>query len=188
MNLPNQLTILRIILALVCIYLIWINTLNTIIAALIVFLVATLTDYLDGHIARRKNLITNLGKLLDPIADKILIIGVFLAFLELGIISLWVAIVIISREFIITSLRLIALKQNKILAAEFHGKHKMISQVAAIIIILVIIILFKIYSHQLVVNWLYYDMINLLMWYVLLITIFSGGYYLWKNRKIIKNL
>jgi CDP-diacylglycerol---glycerol-3-phosphate 3-phosphatidyltransferase len=188
MNLPNQLTILRIILAFVCIYLIWFNTLQTIIAALIIFSIAAITDYLDGQIARRKNLITNLGKLLDPIADKILIIGVFLAFLELDLISLWVVIVIVSREFIITSLRLVALKQNKVLAAEFHGKHKMISQVAAIIIILIIIILHNIYTQHIIVNWLYYDMINLLMWYVLLITTFSGGYYLWKNKQVIKNL
>ena len=188
MNLPNQLSILRILLAIICIYLIWLNSLQTIIAALIIFLLAALTDYLDGQIARRKNLTTNLGKLLDPIADKILIIGVFLAFLELDLISLWVVIVIISREFIITSLRLIALKQNKVLAAEFHGKHKMISQVTAIIIILIIIILHNIYTQHIIVNWLYYDMINLLMWYVLLITTFSGGYYLWKNKQVIKNL
>ncbi len=188
MNLPNQLSILRIILAILCIYLILINTFNSLLAALIIFLLAALTDYLDGQIARRKNLITNLGKLLDPIADKILIIGIFLAFLEIDLINIWLVMIIILRELIITGLRLIAVKQNKIMAAEFHGKHKMISQVTAIILILVIIILFKIYTQNIIVNWLYYDMINIVMWYVLLITLFSGGYYLWKNKQIIKNL
>jgi CDP-diacylglycerol---glycerol-3-phosphate 3-phosphatidyltransferase len=187
-NLPNQLTILRIILALVCIYLILLNTLNSLIAALIIFGIAALTDYFDGQIARRHNLITNLGKLLDPIADKILIIGVFLAFLELDLINFWIVMIIILREFVITGLRLIALKQNKVLAAEAYGKHKMISQIVAIIVILIIAILFKFFSHHIIVNWLYNDVIDLFMWYVLLITIFSGGYYLWKNKQVIKNL
>ena len=96
--------------------------------------------------------------------------------------------IIILREFIITGLRLIALKQKKVLAAEAHGKHKMISQIVAIIVILIITILFKFFSHHIIVSWLYHDVIDLLMWYVLLITIFSGGYYLWKNKQVIKNL
>ena len=105
LNIPNQLTILRIILAGFCIYFITINTLTTLVIALIIFIIASLTDYFDGMIAKKYNLITNLGKLLDPIADKLLIIGVFLTFLELGILNIWVVIAIIARELIITGLR-----------------------------------------------------------------------------------
>ena len=186
MNIPNLLTLLRIVLSIVCIYLIFLNTLTSLVSAFLVFVIASLTDYADGAIARKYDLVTDLGKLLDPIADKFLIIGVFLVFLQIGLLNLWVVIAIILREFIITGLRLIALKRGKVLAAEFHGKHKMISQVGAIVITLIILILFKIIPDNNIVLFLYQYAIDIIMWYVLAITLFSGFYYLWANRKIVK--
>ena len=116
MNIANKLTILRIFLSFVCIGLILKNNFVSILIAFIVFILASVTDFLDGFIARKKNLISDLGKLLDPIADKILIIGVFCAFLELGIVNSWMVSLIMLREFIITSLRLYSLNKGAVLA------------------------------------------------------------------------
>ena len=187
-NLPNQLTFLRILLAVLCIYFILQNTLIYLYIAFAIFVVASLTDYLDGVIAKKYNLVTDFGKLLDPIADKILIIGIFLAFLQISILNVWVIMVIIMREFIITGIRLIALNKKMVLAAEIHGKHKMVSQVVAILITFIILILYFMHPEHPWVMWLYQYFIDILMLYVLAITLFSGIYYLWSNRKIVKNL
>jgi CDP-diacylglycerol--glycerol-3-phosphate 3-phosphatidyltransferase len=114
MNIANYLTFLRIILAFFCIGFILRNDFNSILIAFVIFIIASLTDMLDGMFARRHNLISDLGKLLDPIADKILIIGVFLAFLQLKVVvNAWMVAVIMLREFIITGLRLYVLKSGK---------------------------------------------------------------------------
>ncbi len=185
MNLPNRLTILRIFLSFVCAGLILKETLVSLSFALLVFLIASFTDYLDGLIARKKNLISDLGRIIDPIADKILIILVFLAFLELRVIHSWMVGIIILREFTITGLRLFVLSRGTVLEAKRFGKHKTFSQIIAIILILSILILSKLYPHASVVNFLY-RCIDYIMWYVVLVTFFSGVYYLWANRKIIK--
>lgn len=186
-NLPNYLTFIRIILTFFIIYYILINTLNSLIIALVLFILASLTDYLDGYIARKYNLITNLGKILDPIADKLLIIGIFLSFLYIGVLNIWIVIVIIIRELIITIIRFFALKKNIVLSAEKHGKHKMISQITTIIITLLILILYYILPNNNLINFLNTYIINILMIYVLIITLFSGIYYIWTNKKIFKN-
>jgi len=186
-NLPNHLTFIRIILAVSIIYFITLNTPNSLIIAFIIFIIASLTDYLDGYIARKYNLITNLGKILDPIADKLLIVGTFLSFLYIGILNIWIVSIIIAREIIITVIRFFALKKNIVLAAEKHGKHKMISQVVVIISIFLILLLNYILPNNNLTNFLYTHIINLLMIYVLIITLFSGTYYLWTNKKLFKN-
>ena len=122
-NLPNHLTFIRIILAVSIIYFITLNTPNSLIIAFIIFIIASLTDYLDGYIARKYNLITNLGKILDPIADKLLIVGTFLSFLYIGILNIWIVSIIIAREIIITVIRFFAHYEQKQETLTKNQKH-----------------------------------------------------------------
>ncbi|MFH1519885.1 MAG: CDP-diacylglycerol--glycerol-3-phosphate 3-phosphatidyltransferase [Candidatus Omnitrophota bacterium] len=186
MNTPNKLTILRIVLSFVCIGFILKNSLFSLIVAFIVFCLASITDFLDGYLARRKNLISDLGKILDPIADKILIIGVFCAFLELGIINTWMVSLIMFREFIITGLRLYGLNKGVTLEARRLGKHKTLSQVLGIFIVLFTLIFRMIFPASPVATFFYEKLIPILMWYIVVITLFSGAYYFWVNRQAIR--
>jgi CDP-diacylglycerol--glycerol-3-phosphate 3-phosphatidyltransferase len=137
--------------------------------------------------ARRNNLVSDLGKLLDPIADKILIIGVFLAFLQLKIVvNAWMVSVIMLREFTITGLRLYVLNKGEVLEAKRWGKHKTVSQVSAIIIIFISLLLFKKFPQSTFATFLYEKVTQVLMWYVVAVTLFSGIYYFWINRRTIK--
>lgn len=186
MSIANKLTFLRIFLAFICIGLILINRFSTLLIAFIVFILASITDFFDGYLARKKNMISDLGKFLDPIADKILIIGVFLAFLQLRVVNAWMVSVIMFREFIVTGLRLYSLNKGVVLEAKKWGKHKTISQILGIIIIFIIMILYSLFpsSHRIID--LYYSFIPLIMWYIVIITLFSGVYYFWVNRRIIR--
>lgn len=186
MNLANRLTCARIALAFICVWFTLKNTFPSLLAAFFVFILASFTDFLDGMLARKKNLISDLGKLLDPIADKVLIIGVFVSFLELGLINTWMVVVIMLREFIITGLRLLALNRGVVLEARKFGKHKTFSQITGIIIIYVSLILTRKYPLISIADFLYVYVIPFVMWYVLVITLFSGVYYLWANRKTIR--
>src|SRR5271154_4595544 len=134
LNLPNQLTVLRMGmcgLLLISLSFTWSYAATV---ALIIFALASLTDWLDGAIARARNLVTDLGKLLDPLADKVLITGTLVALVERGVAPMWMVVIIIAREFLITGLRTIAAHKQKILAAERIGKHKTISQIVAILV------------------------------------------------------
>ncbi len=188
MNVPSKLTILRIILSCVCIGFILGDSFFSLIIAFVIFGLASLTDFLDGYIARTRNLISDLGKILDPIADKILIIGIFCAFLELGAVNSWMVILIMLREFIVTGLRLYGLNKGIVLEAKKFGKHKTVSQVIGIFIILIILIFSKIMPGSSTVSFLLRKFIPLLMWYIVAITIFSGIYYFWANRRAIRTL
>ena len=141
MNLANKLTISRIVLAAIFILFLFIQGVAAKFAALGLFLLACLTDYYDGIIARKTNSSTDFGKLMDPIADKILILGAFLAFVEMKIIPAWMVMVIIARELVVTGIRVLALSQKKVLAAEVTGKHKTVSQIVAILFILLFLII-----------------------------------------------
>lgn len=185
MNISNKLTVLRIFLAFICIGFILGNTFVSLVIGFLVFIFASFTDFLDGFFARRRNLVSDLGKLLDPIADKILIIGVLLAFLQLGVINAWMVSSIMLREFIVTGVRLYSLNKGVVLEAKKLGKHKTFSQVLCVFAIFIIVILSKMYSNQ-AVSFFYYKFIPLFMWYVVIITVFSGAHYLWLNRRIIK--
>ncbi|UCG34576.1 MAG: CDP-diacylglycerol--glycerol-3-phosphate 3-phosphatidyltransferase [Candidatus Omnitrophota bacterium] len=185
MNTANRLTVGRIFLAFICIWLIVRNTLASICGAFAVFVVASLTDFLDGYLARKKQIASDLGKILDPIADKILIIGVFLAFVELGVLKAWMVGVIMLREFIVTGLRLYCLNKGLVLEAKRFGKHKTISQIVGVVFIFITVILFNLVENK-TVNFFYHGLIPIVMWYVVLITLFSGVYYFWENRRAIK--
>ncbi len=192
MNISNQLTILRIILAFLCMGFILNFSLISLSIGFLAFIIASVTDYLDGFFARRNNIISDLGKILDPIADKILIIGVFLAFLEKGIVNSWLVILIMIREFLITGLRIFALRQGKVLEAQFFGKHKTVTQMVSIFLIFILLIIEKSAPlMNITLDW-FKDFrsqaVFLTMVWVAIITILSGIIYLWKNRTVIKTL
>ena len=139
MNLPNKLTLLRVCLIPVFLLLYPASILGDPVsryAALCVFIAASLTDALDGYIARKYNLITNFGKLMDPMADKLLVAAAMIAMVQTGALPSWVVIIIISREFLITGFRMLALERGIVIAASSWGKYKTISQIAMIILIL----------------------------------------------------
>lgn len=131
MNLPNKLTLIRIFLVPVCMlltlkcYMYW---------ALGVFMVASVTDFFDGYIARKYNLVTSFGKIMDPLADKILVFGAMLCFLELGFINSWCVAIILAREFFVTGMRVVAVDKGKVIAASRWGKVKTNIQIFSVIL------------------------------------------------------
>lgn len=188
MNLPNQLTIARLGLCGLFVLSMSIPWAFAATAALVIFSLASLTDMLDGMIARRYNLITDLGKLLDPLADKILISAAFISLIERGLAPMWMVVVIISREFLITGLRIVAANKHLILAAEKAGKHKTITQIVAILVCLSYLTLSEFDLGQTFVAGLLRSAIAPLFWVALFITILSGGLYFYKNRFLFDRL
>ena len=190
MNLPNQLTILRIILTAFFVFFIFIPGLAFKVLALMVFSAAALTDWLDGKIAKSRNLITDFGKIMDPIADKILVLGAFLSFIQLQLIPAWTVVVIIGRESAITSLRFFALSKGRVIGASKGGKYKTVSQMAAIFIILLSMIFkeaFKEYSSWYPVFDKYAGMsVYLAMLSTVVLTLISGISYVWDNRRLFR--
>ena len=185
LNLPNQLTVMRLgfcALLLISMTIPWPYAATT---ALLLFILASLTDWLDGAIARARNLVTDLGKLLDPLADKVLIVAALVALVQRGIAPMWMVVLIITREFLITGLRTIAAAKQKILAAERIGKHKTISQIVVIIVSLLCLSLTEFGLHDTVLyHWLASAQMPL-YWFALLITVWSGLVYFWKNASIL---
>ena len=190
MNTPNKLTVLRIILAPVFLVVLTINFPFHYFVAALIFIIASLTDMFDGKIARKRNLITDLGKFLDPIADKMLTQAAFLAmmfFTECYAI-LWVNFIILTREFLVTSVRLMAAsKGGKVIAANIWGKLKTVTQMTAIIMTLIFkgVLEFSFISS---VVWLKTSLIilmNVAIWLSVILTVVSGVIYLIQNRESI---
>ena len=189
MNLPNKLTISRIILTFVFMFFLFSKGLVFRYLALFTFAAAALTDYYDGKIAREKNMITDFGKFFDPIADKILILGAFLAFVELKLVPAWIVVLIATREIIITGLRIFATTQGRVIAADLGGKHKTISQVVAIFVILIFMCVKETFGKYSSANgelerW-FLDAIMLLMLITVALTLISGVSYLIRNKDLI---
>lgn len=139
MNLPNKLTVLRIILVPFFVLFLLADFKFHNIFALVLFIVASITDTLDGKIARKNNLVTDFGKFADPLADKILVISALICFVELGIISSWLVIIVLFREFSVISIRLVASSKGKVVAANIWGKAKTVSQMIAVILTIVLL-------------------------------------------------
>ena len=138
MNLPNKLTLSRFVLTVAFLVVMFSDMKYHETIALVLFVAGGISDFLDGQIARRRKLITSFGILMDPLADKIMVCSAFIAFIELDWIRAWMVVIVVARELAITGLRLLAASKNVVLAAEGYGKHKTISQIAAIISILVL--------------------------------------------------
>lgn len=204
MNLANKLTVARICLVPLFIVFTELHTFWCSIFALIVFIVASLTDLLDGQIARRSNTVTSLGIFLDPLADKLLISAAFICFVDIDVLNIpaWMVIAIISREFLITGLRSIAASKNVIIPADKAGKFKTTSQIVVIVLVLLILIIqeyfLKYYgiTPQLIItfdNGSYRTLALILQetpyWATLVatvMTIVSGAHYMWKHRGLLK--
>lgn len=192
MNLANRLTMLRILLTFVFMFLLSLPGLWFKVAALVVFIIAALTDLFDGIIAHKMNMVTDFGRLMDPIADKILVLSAFAAFLQLQLIESWMFIVIVSRELLLTSLRLFALNKGKVLSAARAGKHKTVSQMVVIFYILGFVVVkeaVKLYSiWNPVWEGFFKNSIYIMMLITVGLTLYSGLSYLWENRKVITKL
>jgi CDP-diacylglycerol--glycerol-3-phosphate 3-phosphatidyltransferase len=185
MNLPNQLTLGRLAICAVMVACMEIEARWTGAVALFLFILASLTDWLDGEIARRQNLITDLGKLLDPLADKVLVSAAYIGLVSNQLAPAWIVICIIAREFLITGLRTLAAAKGIILAAEKLGKHKTITQIAAVIGGMMLLALrdLGVEAKELIfgLTWLY----QALLFAALVVTVWSGLAYFWKNRQLV---
>ena len=183
MNLPNKLTISRLLLTVAFLVVVFCNFYLSNTVALLLFSVASITDYFDGKIARRDKTITNFGTLMDPLADKILTCSAFIAFVGRDQMPAWMVVIIVARELAITGLRLLAASKQVVLAAEGYGKHKTISQIVAILSILVLIS----YPEwgkwtQVTFDWWVPLFAQLSKCVAVLLTLTSGMFYLWRNR------
>jgi CDP-diacylglycerol---glycerol-3-phosphate 3-phosphatidyltransferase len=191
MNLPNKLTISRFILTIAFLVVLYSEAPFYQTIALALFVAGGISDLLDGYLARRYNLITNFGILMDPLADKIMVCSAFIAFVGLNWIAAWMVVLVVARELAITGLRLLAASKNVVLAAEGYGKHKTISQIVAIISILVqnsykdwgavgeVVFGFRILGQPWVGRFT-----ELSVWLAVALTCISGWLYLWRNRAI----
>ena len=136
MNIPNALTMSRLGLAAVLMALLSLNLPYFKSLALIVFVVAGITDYLDGYLARNVYGVSAFGKLMDPLTDKVIVCAAFVSFVELQLVPAWIVVIIIAREFLVTGLRLLAISKGEIVAAGRWGKHKTVWQIVGIVLIL----------------------------------------------------
>ena len=185
-NVPNALTIFRVILILpfvLCLlggYAGWFgeNTLRTCIIADIIFCVASLTDLFDGKIARKYNLVTNFGKFMDPLADKLLVCSAMSCLIEMDRMPAWIVIIIIAREFIISGFRLVASDAGIVIAASYWGKFKTTFQMVMVILL----ILADLWVY---LPWLE-TVTTVIMYIALVLTVVSLIDYLVKNRKVLK--
>lgn len=177
MNLANKITLFRVFLVPIFVLITYINIpYNTVIAA-IIFIVAAITDTLDGYIARSRNLVTNFGKFVDPLADKILVAAALICLVEMGKIPAWPVIIVMSREFTITGYRILAASEGVTIAASSLGKFKTIFQLIAIPLLLLS-------NYPFVLIGLPMDII---FFYIsVFFTIISGFDYIYKNRHTVK--
>ncbi len=189
MNIANRLTLLRIILTPFFMFFLFWQGFWAKVISLSIFTFAALSDFLDGRIAHKRNMVTDFGKLMDPIADKILVLAALLAFVQMQLIDAWMVVIIVSREILITSLRLFAFNKGKVLSASRAGKHKTVSQIAVIFYILCFIVLKEMMLTFFTWNpaWEKFsrNSIYVLMLLTVGFTLYSGLYYFWVNRKII---
>ena len=175
MNLPNKLTTLRVIMIpFFVFFLLWQNGENRTfrMIALALFIIASLTDLLDGKIARKYNLVTNFGKFMDPLADKLLVCSALICLIELNALPAWMVIVIISREFIISGFRLIASDNGVVIAASYWGKFKTTFQMVSVVLLILDIQALAFVT-------------TICVWIALLLTIVSLVDYIYKNHKIL---
>ncbi|MBQ6787159.1 MAG: CDP-diacylglycerol--glycerol-3-phosphate 3-phosphatidyltransferase [Lachnospiraceae bacterium] len=186
MNLPNKLTVFRVILIVPFVLLLlggyaqwgWLSAIlggaiaYTDYIALVIFIIASLTDLLDGKIARKYNLVTNFGKFMDPLADKLLVCAALICLIEMGRIPSWIVIIIISREFIISGFRTVAADNNVVIAASYWGKFKTTFQMIMVCLMLVNIPALEIVTQ-------------IIMWIATALTIISLVDYVVKNKNVL---
>ena len=187
MNLPNRLTLARIAAVPVfLILLLWQFPFHYF-AALVVFVAASLTDLFDGRIARSRGLITDFGKFLDPIADKMLTTAALLGFISLGIGfgTVWITVIVLIREFSVSSIRMIAAASGKVVAADKWGKIKTVMQMVGIIMALTFEEFISLFPSLLLVGTILRIAYNIVLWFSAVLTVVSGINYLVKNKTFV---
>ena len=173
MNLPNKLTLLRILLIPVFMVVLYWGFPGAGYVALAIFIIASLTDLLDGKIARARNLVTDFGKFADPLADKMLVTAAMLWFVETGRMPAWALLIVICREFAVSGLRMLAADKGKVIAAGWSGKVKTASTMACIVLMFLVQI----------------DLLDTLcVWVIVLTTLYSGVEYFAKNKEVIASM
>ena len=190
MTLPTKLSLLRIFLTFVIMALLFIPGWPAKAAAFALFVVAALTDWLDGFLARRWNQMTPAGALLDPIADKVLTLGMFLAFVEMRLIPAWMVLIILFRELLITGVRLFAASRHIVLAAAKEGKHKTVSQMGTLIVIFIVVVLLERPEWATLppfVPRVLATAITVCLWVTMILTVTSGALFFWRHRHVLKD-
>ena len=190
LNVPNILTIARILITPIFLAVILMDTLpHKFLIACVIFSIGSITDAVDGHLARKNNQITNFGKLLDPIADKILTTSALLAFMSMGLCNIWIVMLVLTREFAIASVRMIAAAGGVVIPANIWGKIKTVSQMVFTILIMLLGETWEIISNTNAVLFAKLPDLSLisngLLWITAILTVISGIIYLNDSKKII---
>ncbi len=170
MNTPNKLTLLRVLMIPVFLLVLYLGFPGSGYVALVIFVLASLTDLLDGHIARSRNLVTDFGKFMDPLADKVLVITAMLWFVECGKMPAWAVAIVIFREFAVSGMRLIAVEGGRVIAAGWSGKVKTASTMVCLILMFL----------PFLPPW----MNTACVWVIVVTTLYSGAEYFIKNRDV----
>lgn len=172
MNTANKLTMIRVVLIPIFIVLLYLNFTGHLIAALVVFILASVTDFIDGYVARHYNQVTDFGKFMDPLADKLLVMSAMAWFVEVGWMPAWAFFIVIARELAVTGLRLIAVEQGRVIAAGKSGKVKTASTMVGICLMLAVP------NHTLIL---------VCVAVILLTTVYSGIEYFIQNKDVLMN-
>ncbi len=176
MNLPNKLTVLRVVMIPFFVVFMLTNFAGAAskYIALAIFCIASFTDFLDGYLARKDNLVTNFGKFMDPLADKLLVCSAFICLVEKGQLAAWIVLIIIAREFIISGFRLVASDNGIVIAASYWGKFKTVSHMAMVILLILN------FQHPIM-----QFITGVVVGMGLALTVISLVDYVWKNRQVL---
>jgi len=188
MNWANRLTVSRLVMTIIFVAALNSNWIYGSTAALIIFILAGITDYFDGEIARRYGSVTNFGKLMDPLVDKIMMAAAFISLVPLGAIPAWAATTVVARDFLITGLRLMASARGLILPAERLGKHKTSWQIMTVVFFLVLLSLRELKYAESENGWWFRAWNQggpILVWIAVGFTVYSGLRYAWRHRDVI---
>lgn len=186
MNLPNRLTMIRILM--VPIFVIFVSIHDNVICqliALLLFIAASLTDLADGKIARSRGLVTDFGKFMDPIADKLLVMSALIMLVEQGRMPGWICMLILAREFIVSGFRLVAASKGTVIAAGIWGKLKTVSQMIYIPMALFLVPMKEVGADA---HTIWEILTNIMMYVSLALAVYSGFIYIWVNREYIKDM
>ncbi len=170
-NTANKLTMLRVILIPVYLVVWYLNLKYSALLALAVFVIASVTDFLDGYVARHYNQVTTFGKFMDPLADKILVITAMIWFSSVGLLPVWALVIVVAREFAVSGLRLIAVDNGRVIAAAWSGKVKTFSTMVCLCLM-----------HLPIPEML----VQVCVWVIVITTVYSGIEYFWKNKDVMK--
>jgi CDP-diacylglycerol---glycerol-3-phosphate 3-phosphatidyltransferase len=194
MNIPNQLTVFRLVLSFVFLATMTVVFPHSKTISMAIFGIAAFTDFLDGHLARKHNLVSSFGKLMDPLADKVLMTAGFVMLIDADHLPAWIVVMILAREFLVTGLRLVASAEGMVLSAENLGKYKTAIQVVTVLYFLLTLASTEPGSILGFTSPLFRNSMlgpsclgQILIWGSLILTLTSGLNYVWKNRQLLGN-